>query len=409
MDHLNIETLFNTSEIKRFHFPGKLLWGQHCRKRLFELVARQGRIAIFVDAYFANHDFTHELRQRYRDHLAIERLVSSMPMTDQIDRAVEALGSAPDVMIALGGGSTIDSAKAVLAHFLYGTYDGVGMGVRRGMPVQEGAVKPLFVSLPTTAGTGAEASRYYVAYDSRTRRKVHGKSWRLIADWILLDAVFLSAIPLATLVSSAFDAFVHYLESFLCRMERSWFGDMLSLDGMVRILDALDRFVYWNKRDESTLLQLLYAATLGGMAISNIRTGNIHEAAGALLEHTELTHSETLFVFFRAAYEQYRAVITDREELLMKRLREARPDLVLERLDDVIVWWERTYETCGLTDHIRASLARSTAPPEILRRQIFERLNGDRVWITKESPLPLDDVLTYDFIDSSLKRFTHPC
>ena len=137
--------------------------------------------------------------------------------------------------------------------------------------------------VPTTAGTGAEASRYYVAYDSHTGAKVHGKSWRLLADWVFLDPSFLQDSPPSLLVASAFDAFTHCWESFLCRGERSWFNDMLSVEGICRLLSALHAVVREADGDALRRLELQYAATLGGIAISNVRTGDMHEAAGALL------------------------------------------------------------------------------------------------------------------------------
>lgn len=397
---MNIETLFNTSQVKRFHFPGTVIWGSGAGQKLADIVADAATVGLFVDVFFEDHPFVKALRASLGARLAFQEICQGMPRSQPLEILAERV-SPPDAIISIGGGSTIDAAKAVIGHWLYGTFDGVGMGARRGMAPLPGGARPLLIGVPTTAGTGADASRYYVTYDVVNHGKVHGKSWRLIADWIVLDPGFVRNSELSLLVNSAFDAFVHFFESFICRQERSWFGDMLSLDGMVRLLSALDRIIHRKQTDDETFLELLYAATMGGIAISNIRTGNIHEAAGALLEHTKLSHSETLMVFLRPAWRQYRAAIADREALLMRRLA-IETDLDLHNFDMVFRWWEGAFDTVGLSERIRAGMSAIKTPLGELRAHIINRVVSDRVWCTKESPVPLSDAMVYAFVDEAL-------
>jgi len=400
---LNIETLFNSADLKRFHFPGTVVWGAGCRDRIADLAADSASVWLFVDAYFAEDPFTRGLREALGARLTRTEICATTPRTESL-RAMAESGQPPEAVIAIGGGSTMDAAKAVIAHWLYGTFDGVGMGEKRGLPPLQDGVRPLLITAPTTAGTGADASRYYVTYGETDHAKVHGKSWRLVADWLVLDPAFMRGSPGPLLVSSAFDAFIHCFESYLCRYERSWFGDMLSLDAMPRIVRALDRALN-GAPDDETLLELLYAATIGGMAISNIRTGNIHEAAGALLEATGLTHPETLMVFLKPAYRQYREAIADREALLMRRFASDAPELGFETFEDVIAWWERAFDGAGLMRRIREGVAGVTLPESELKARIFERVATDRVWCGKESPAPLDDDAVRGFIDDALSAY----
>ena len=204
---------------------------------------------------------------------------------------------------------------------------------------------------------------------------------------------------------SAFDAFVHLFESFLCRYERSWFGEMISLDGITRILRSLDRIVRRGERDDDPYLQLLYSATMAGVAVSNIRTGMIHEAAGALLEHTALSHPETLFVFFRETCALYRGHMADREALLLRRLSAEYPELGAASLDGILRWWEDHFERCGITAGVVRAIGQADVPAEELKERIFERVHSDRVWIEKEGPLPLEDSRIRAWIAASLARF----
>lgn len=400
---MNIETLFNTSDLKRFYFPGTLLWGVNARDRISDLVGGAASVGLFVDIFFDNDPFVVQLRQQLGNRLAFVHVCNGMPKAQPLQR-LATQSPAPDIVLSIGGGSTVDAAKAAICQWIYGDFDGVGMGARRGLSPLANIKRPLLIGVPTTAGTGADASRYYVTYDEATHAKIHGKSWRLVADWIVLDPAFLRHAPHSLLVNSAFDAFIHFFESFICRQERSRFGDMLSLEGICAILGALHRVVHQKSVSDQDFLDLQFSAAVGGIAISNIRTGNIHEAAGALLEVSSLAHPETLMIFLRPAYLQYREAIADREMLLMRRINSELPELELSDFNSVIDWWNRMFDIIGLSSRIHEAVESISLSPEALRSHIFKRVSNDRVWCEKESPLPLDDEKIRSFIEDSLRK-----
>jgi alcohol dehydrogenase class IV len=400
---LSIETLFNTAGNKRFFLPTRFVWGADCHKEMPDLLGGAQSVMLFVDAAFENHAFVASLRARLGKRLVHVEVCRSMPQAQRLVEIAET-SMAPDVIVSLGGGSTIDAAKAVTAQWLFGTFDGIGMGAKRAMPRLPEAKRPLLIGLPTTAGTGADVSRYYVTYDAHTKAKIHGKSWDLLVDWIFIDPVFLRSAPAELMVISAFDAFVHLFETLICRGERSWFGDMLSLDGITRLMIALEAFVEREDRSDDTLLALNYAAAIGGVAISNIRTGNIHEAAGALLELTPLSHAETLMVFLQPAYDQYREAIAERESLLLRHLHAHAPALGFTTFQDIIVWWRDVFEKLGLMARIDSALA-GIVDWSQASMHIRNRVIADRVWCDKESPLPLTDAMVDAFLKASLPRY----
>lgn len=395
-----IETIFNSPERKRFYLPSKLVWGVNSREMALDLLEGQNTVVLFVDRFLADHEILVGLKRRLGSRLVGTHVCSNMPKAQELLAIAEAMKDVPDAVVSIGGGSTVDAAKAVVAQWLYGTFNGIGTGAKRGLEPRPGAKRPLMIGMPTTAGTGADVSRYYVTYDAVDRSKVHGKSWQLLVDWVLVDPAFLREAPDSLMVISAFDAFIHYFESYICRYERSWFGEMLSLDGMTRILAALRR-VLDNDRSDDTLLELNYAATVGGVAISNIRTGNIHEAAGALLELTPLTHAETLLIFFEPAYRQYRDAIADREDLLIRHLHAHAPELVFGSFQDIIDWWRGAFEAQGLLNRIDDAM-QAVEERAGARAHIYDRVIKDRVWCEKESPLPLDEAAVDVFLDAAL-------
>ena len=221
----------------------------------------------------------------------------------------------------------------------------------------------------------------------------------------MLDPIFLDSMPEDILVSCAFDAFVHLFETLVCQYERSWIGDMFSVNGIAQTMEALNRAIYHGERNDDVHASLMQTATIGGMAISNVRTGNMHEAAGALLELTNLSHPETLYVFFRDVVEQYKHAIHEREKLLLAHLRLMPSFEKFNALDDIIEWWEAIFRKVGLDKKVRDGVAACNYPASQVREHVYKRVFSDKVWINKESPVMLDEQAIRLFIDRSFARF----
>jgi alcohol dehydrogenase class IV len=399
---IDIEKFFNTDDKKRFHFPGKIFVGAGMASDMGASLKGHRSVALVIDSAFVDGGLHRAIAKGLEGSLTEVAVVKGMPITQEVIALAEKLEKPLSAIVSVGGGSATDTAKATIAQLIFGDINGIGLGTKTlGAPRN----KPLFVSIPTTGGSGAEASRYYVTYDRNTKNKVFGRSWSLVADWIILDPAVLEGMPAHILAGCAFDAFMHFFETLICRYERSSFGEMLSLHWMVVILQAVHKAIHQGVRDTHVHSALLEAGTMGGVAISNARTGSIHEAAGALLEHTSLTHAETLFVFFRTAVAQYRTEIADRENLLVERLRQVPAFANFASLDDVIDWWESIFSATGILDHIRRDLSQCQAKKEVIKQHIFTRVFNDKVWITKESPRLMDEALIHELIDVSLGSF----
>jgi alcohol dehydrogenase class IV len=315
------------------------------------------------------------------------------------------IGNTPQVVISIGGGSAADFAKSIILHELFGSLDGVGVGQKLGAVKRSGSIRPIYVAIPTTAGSGAESSRYYVTYDKVTHAKVYGKTWEIVADWIFLDPLFLASMPVNALVGCAFDAFVHLFETLVAKHERSMFGEMFSLNGIPKIMNAIHLAVIENQRSDNVHEELLYGASLAGVAISNVRTGSIHEAAGALLELTTLSHAETLFVFFRTAIEQYLTEISDVEHSLIAQLKLLPAFASFSTMQDVISWWEMIFRQVRLDVKIKEAVSKVEPTLASAREHIFNRVYSDKVWIGKESPVVLSEKDIWYLVDGSLYRF----
>ena len=363
-----------------------------------------GMVLVVIDKNLQQLTFVSDQIDRLGNRLINIVHVNGTPFTQDIYESVELQCIRPSHIIAIGGGSTIDYAKAMVAMFHFGSIESLGLHGNLVSPINN--QKPVLVAIPTTAGSGAEASRYFVTYDRSDKHKIFGKNWSLIADWIMLDPVFMKSMPMGGLVACGFDAFVHFFESLICKNEKSSIGEMHSIYGITNLMNSLDNIIYKNQKSNENFTLLMEMSTLGGVSLTNVRTGNIHEAAGALLEITDLSHPETVFVFFRDAVEQYLSSIVDCERLIISHIRLTPAFEKFIGIHDVICWWEDLFLHVGLTDHIKLSMNELIPALDKAKKHVIDRVFADKVWITKESPVPLDEIGIHEFVNRSFSRFS---
>lgn len=386
------EAFFNKPGSKRFYCPAKIHWGYDSFALALKALAGLQAL-VFFDEKFLHTSFLARLQEQLHDESTF-LTVASPPSPEQIARVTNQFGEMPDCIVALGGGSTIDTAKAYVAQIRFGNIDGIGMGHRRGEgPSMEH--DPLFVAIPSTAGTGAETSRYYVTYAEKAFSKVHGKNWGLIAGWVFLDPEIACTAPAHVKYESALDAFIHLCESFLCQEEESWVNSALCLAALRELRQGLDALAN-NIDSREGMLRLLSAASFGGVAISNVRTGHLHEMAGALLEHTGLTHPQSLSVFL----EEGMAVLLISPSGARK-LEQLAVAFCASDWQDVIGYWRHALSQVGITQTVRKCLS-ELSPGEMssIKISVSERTLADSVWNAKECPL----LLTRDIIEQIFDR-----
>jgi len=402
---MNIETFFNNDEAKRFYFPGRILIGSGISKKAVELISKYDSVAVLVDCVFNDSQLLAEIKEKFSNKKCHIWVIDGAPFAQDVISFIEQIGNAPQAVVSIGGGSAADFAKSIILHELFGSLDGVGVGKKLGAAKIDGAIRPVYIAIPTTAGSGAESSRYYVTYDKVTHGKVYGKTWEIVADWIFLDPLLLASMPVDSLVGCAFDAFVHLFETCVAKHEASMFSEMFSLNGIPKIMNAIHMAVSENQRDDNVHEELLYGASLAGVAISNVRTGSIHEAGGALLELTTLNHAETLFVFFRTAIKQYLAEILTLEKSLITQLRLLPAFTSFRTMEDVISWWEMIFQKVHLDVKIKKAISKIEPTVTSAREHIFNRVYSDKVWVEKESPVVLSAKDVWYLVDCSLNRF----
>jgi alcohol dehydrogenase len=175
-----------------------------------------------------------------------------------------------DSIIAVGGGSVLDTAKGVNIIVSENSDDlmkftGAGALKKR--------LKPL-VAVPTTAGTGSEVTLVAVIADHEKNRNMAFTSYFLLPDIAVIDSRMTKTLPDFLTALTGMDALTHAVEAYTC-LSKNPISDSAALEAITLISKNLLRVVK-NPSDQEGRLALATAATLAGMAFSNSMVGMIH-------------------------------------------------------------------------------------------------------------------------------------
>lgn len=383
-----LSRFFNNPSTQQFCSPTQVIMGSNARNRIWDVITEDTTAVLVVDKQFCNDDFVQAVAQRTSSK--VTAVVTHEPSERFVRECLSAVAGDIDTVVAIGGGSTIDTAKAMTAFLRWGKIYIKDVDVPRR--------SPYLIALPTTVGTGSEVSRYYVLSDEPAKRKRASRAWTICPDLALVDPEFLVATPDALLISSSFDAFCHLWETYVSRTECSPFNAMLAKEGLVCLVRAIDdRSHGYCTASAEFHGTLQFAGVLGGIALSNVRTGMIHNAAEALAAQITIPHSLALMVFFHETVIQYEIKVTD----LISGLG---PCFVGESLPptlgDLIAFWERVWHTYGLDQSVRDYLHQS--PLDI--KQLVNSICADHV-LFKDAPNDLDELKIERIVTRALERW----
>ena len=184
-----------------------------------------------------------------------------------------------DLVVGVGGGSSIDLAKAVagLLNNEGGLRDYLEV-VGRGQKLRNPAA-PL-IAVPTTAGTGAEVTANAVIKDPATLQKVSLRSPFLLPRIAVVDPELTYSLPPEISAQSGLDALIHLVEAYTSRKSQP-LADALCRDGIGRAGQSLTR-AYENGNDQVAREDMALASLEGGLALANAGLGAVHGFAGVL-------------------------------------------------------------------------------------------------------------------------------
>jgi phosphonoacetaldehyde reductase len=224
------------------------------------------------------------LRRRFGAALAVQVRQGDMLTVEEADRlAGQARHHAPDLVIGVGGGSVLDAAKVVAA--LAGTPAGVAAAAADHALI--GAVVPV-VAVPTTPGSGSEATPTATVWDRAARRKLALDDPRLRPCLAVVDPLLGRTLPSRSLAAAALDALAHGVES--AWSTRSTPDSRAHALACVRLVSANLPGCLADRADRDALSAVSLGATHGGVAIATTRTTLAHALSYPLTARHGLSH-----------------------------------------------------------------------------------------------------------------------
>ncbi|EDY83165.1 alcohol dehydrogenase, iron-containing superfamily [Verrucomicrobiia bacterium DG1235] len=206
--------------------------------------------------------------------------VNSEPTLKSINQATEAAREAQaKCVVAIGGGSVIDTGKAVAALVtnpgsLLDYLDGVGKGRSLQIPSLP------FMAIPTTAGTGSEATRNSVVGVPKAGVKVSLRSAYMLPTWAVVDPELTYHLPREIAAYTGMDALIQCLEAYLSKNANP-LTDGIAREGL-RLAARSIRDACSDQLNTEAKSDLCAASLCGGIALANAKLGSIHGFAGSL-------------------------------------------------------------------------------------------------------------------------------
>jgi alcohol dehydrogenase class IV len=307
----------------------RTLFGRGSLDKLVPLLAARSQpTLLFCGQSFLQGPAYARLKAGLNDHIIGYEIVSHEASPAEIDGWVARWRGHVDRVVAIGGGSVLDAAKAFSAM------------VQHPLPtarylekVGDTAVQPItlpLIAIPTTAGTGSEVTQNAVVTDQRDIQiKASLRHPVFVPEVAILDADLLKGAPDRVLATCGIDAFTHLFEAYLSG-KGSLFTRQLALTGLRQFVQAWPALNREDAAGDAAREAMMMASWLGGVSLSSAGLGVIHGIAGELGAIKPFHHGEVcgrlLFPFLD--------LLSDSEQPLQRKLMvELHPQLFSETTD----------------------------------------------------------------------------
>lgn len=274
--------------IQQYYMPSKILMGEDCVQTNSEAFLKMGKKALIVTGEHSAKkngsfdDIIKVLSSNGQTWALFDKIMSNPTIESVYEGAAIARSEQVDFIIAIGGGSPMDAAKAIN---LLACQDIPESELFRGQYTDE--ILPM-VMVPTTAGTGSEVTPFAVLTDNRAQTKKSIASDILFAEIVILDAKYMDNLPKEITINTTIDALSHSIEGMLS-LRANPITDSMALESIRRISKCFDSLKTGELTREQRF-ELLYASTLAGMVITNSRTTALHALGYPLTYFHNIDH-----------------------------------------------------------------------------------------------------------------------
>ncbi len=225
--------------------------------------------------------------------------VEKEPSLENVESAFQAAsGKSYQLLVGLGGGSSMDVAKMAAVLMKHGgsirNYLGLDKVPGRGMPT---------IFIPTTAGTGSEVSRFAIFDDRQAKTKLGAVSRHLIADLALIDPVLTATMPPSITAATGSDAFIHAVEGYVA-VNSSPISDVLGLEAIRIIYDYLP-VAYADGGNMQARYWMAYGSMLGGLMLNLAGASSSHALAYPIGSQYHVPHGVGCMLTFLEVMEYF--------------------------------------------------------------------------------------------------------
>lgn len=271
-----------------FFMPTRIIMGGDCIVKNAAVLKNMGRKALIVTGSRSAKengslkDVRKALESNEQSFILFDKVMSNPTIDCVYEGAALARKEGADFVIAIGGGSPMDAAKAMAL-----------------LSCQEIPREKLFLGeyeprvlpmafVPTTAGTGSEVTQYSILTNDEAKTKTTLAAPFLFPSVSFLDSKYMSALSRTTTINTAVDALSHSMEGFLSKRSNA-LSDTLALESMGIIAGQFKNLKNFTLTPEDRSC-LLYASTLGGMVIAHTGTTAVHSMGYSLTYFKDIDH-----------------------------------------------------------------------------------------------------------------------
>ena len=270
-----------------FFVPTKIIMDADCVAKNADNLAQLGKNVLIVTGAQSSKDngslfdLCNTLSANGQSFVLFDKVMSNPTIDCVYEGAALARNKAADCVIAVGGGSPMDAAKAIalLACEDIPRDKLFGGEYKKRLPL---------CCIPTTAGTGSEVTQYAILTNDAAQTKTSLASPLLFPDLALLDSKYLGFASKDVMTNTVIDAFSHSVEGYLS-VRANAISDALALEAIAVISGLFSAIANWSLTDEDRE-KLLYASTLGGMVIAHTGTTAVHSMGYSLTYFKNIDH-----------------------------------------------------------------------------------------------------------------------
>ena len=305
-------------DIEKFTLNETSYFGEGARKVLPEEIKKRGfkKVLVVTDESLykagVSTKITDLLEANNINYVLFHDVKPNPPIKNVLDGVAMCKEEKCDLIVAVGGGSSIDTAKGISIIIANPdrsdvvSLNGASNTKNKGLPI---------IALPTTAGTAVEVTINYVITDPEREIKMVCVDEHDIPIIAIVDTELMASMPKSIAASTGMDALTHAIEGYITK-NRNTMSQMFSMKAIQLIYDNLEKAV--NEQDQEAINNMGLGQYIAGMAFSNVGLGIVHSMAHQLGAVYDTPHGlanaillPTVMKFNgETSYEEYREILT---------------------------------------------------------------------------------------------------